>query len=134
VHPYEWALLRVVPRVDRGEFVNVGVLLYCRPRDYLGLLLTDRLDRALALDPDLDLAAVTEHLAAVREVCSGDAGAGANGARPAGERFRWLVAPRSTVVQPSPVHTGLTADPAATLTGLFERLVAATGSPLPDRD
>lgn len=122
--PYEWATVRVVPRVERREFVNVGVLLYSRPLDFLGVRLTDDLDRALALDPSLDVEGVRHQLRAIRQLCEGDPAAGANGQRPPGERFRWLVAPRSTVVQPSPVHTGLTDDPGAALADLFTRMVA----------
>jgi hypothetical protein len=124
VHSYEWALLRVVPRVERGEFVNVGVLVYCRALDYLAVRLATDLERATALDPSLDEGAVTEHLAAVRDLCDGQPAAGQNGRRSPGERFRWLVAPRSTVVQPSAVHTGVTADPASTLAELFTAMVA----------
>lgn len=114
--PYEWSVLRAVPRVERGEFVNVGVVVYCQSSDFLAARLADRLDRVLALDPDLDADAVRRHLDGVRALCAG---------RPPGERFRWLVAPRSTVVQAAPVHTGLTADPAGELTDLFVRMVAA---------
>jgi hypothetical protein len=122
-YAYEWAVLRVVPRVERCEFVNVGVLVYSRPLQYLALELTDDLRRAQGLDPDLDVASVRRHLAGVRDVVTGTSDAGENGRRPAGERFRWLVAPRSTVVQPSPVHTGLTDDPADELARLFTQMV-----------
>jgi hypothetical protein len=111
-HPYEWAVLRLVPRVERCEFVNVGVLVYCRPLDHLSAEVAVDPARALALDPELDLEAARRHLDMVVALCSGDAAvAGPNALRPIGERFRWLVAPRSTVVQASPVHTGLTDDP-----------------------
>lgn len=120
---YEWAVLRAVPRVDRCEFVNVGVIVYCRARRYLSARVATDLGRALALDPTLDVEAVARHLADVRALCAGDPSAGANARRPPGERFRWLVAPRSTVVQPSPVHTGITEDPAAELDELFTRMV-----------
>lgn len=121
--PYEWAVLRIVPRVDRGEFVNAGVLVYSRPLDYLGAEVSFDLSRALALDPGLDAGSVRHHLEAVRALCAGHPSAGENAARPIGDRFRWLVAPRSTVVQPSPVHTGLTDDPAGELADLFARMV-----------
>jgi hypothetical protein len=120
--PYEWAVLRVVPRVDRGESVNVGIVVYCRAHDFLAARVTDDLSRAVALDPGLDVADVAAHLAAVRALCAGDDRTG-SGRRSAGDRFRWLVAPRSTVVQTSPVHPGLTDDPAAEVATLFARMV-----------
>jgi hypothetical protein len=123
VATYEWAVLRVVPRVDRGEYVNVGVVVYCQALDYLRASVTEDLARATALDPGLDVAAVRSHLDAVIAVCAGDPAAGDNGRRTRGERFRWLVAPRSTVVQPSPVHTGITDDPQAELEDLMRRMV-----------
>lgn len=122
-HAYEWTVLRVVPRVERGEFVNVGVVVYCQLLDFLAARVTDDLSRAVALDPGLDVDAALRHLRGVAALCAGDAAIGANASRPRGERFRWLVAPRSTVVQPSPVHTGLTDDPAADLADLFSRMV-----------
>jgi hypothetical protein len=120
---YEWAVLRVVPRVERCEFVNVGVVVYCRALDYLAAWTTQDLSRAQAIDPGLDVAAVRAHLDGIQAVCAGDPTAGANGRRSPGDRFRWLVAPRSTVVQASPVHTGLTDDPAAELEDLVDRMV-----------
>jgi len=123
-HTYEWAVLRVVPRVERGEFVNVGVVVYCRALDYLGLWVTDDLSRATALAPDLDVDAVRHHLAVVGAMCSGAPQAGGSGRRSPGDRFRWLVAPRSTVVQTSPVHTGITHDPERELGDLAAQMVA----------
>jgi len=120
---YEWSVLRVVPRVERGEFVNVGVIVYCQLLDYLAAAVASDLGRASGLDPTLDEDAVRRHLEAVRELCAGSPAAGASGRRPPGDRFRWLVAPRSTVVQPAPVHTGLTEDPAAELAALYARMV-----------
>lgn len=128
-HPYEWAVLRVVPRVERGEYVNVGVLVYCRALDYLAAQVCSDLERAVRLEPALDVEAVGQQLQSVLALCAGDASAGANGRRTAGERFRWLVAPRSTVVQPSPVHTGLTDDPVAELADLFDRMVRTGTEP-----
>ncbi|HSN05894.1 MAG TPA: DUF3037 domain-containing protein [Candidatus Angelobacter sp.] len=121
---YEWAVLRVVPRVERGECVNVGVVVYCRALDYLRAGLAADLSRAQALDPELDVDAVRSQLDSVAAVCRGDAAAGDSGRRAAGDRFRWLVAPRSTVVQPSPVHTGITDDPARELADLMARMVS----------
>jgi hypothetical protein len=125
---YEWTVLRVVPRVERCEFVNVGVVVYCQLLDFLAARVTDDLARAVALDAAVDVTGVLRHLDGVAALCAGDPSAGANALRPAGERFRWLAAPRSTVVQPSPVHTGLTDDPAAELEDLFARMVQPPGS------
>ena len=130
---YEWAVLRVVPRVERGEFVNVGVVLHCQALDYLGCVISDDLSRAMALAPDLDVDAVRAHLAAVADVCSGAPAAGGSGRRSPGDRFRWLVAPRSTVVQPSPVHAGISDDPAAELAALAARMVAGPTARRSDR-
>jgi DUF3037 family protein len=123
--PYEWAALRVVPRVERSEFVNAGVIVYCHPTSFLAAraALPEQVLQALA--PDLDLDLVRRHLDAVVALCAGDPSTGPNANRAAGERFRWLVAPRSTVVQPSRVHTGLTDDPAAELDRLLIALVAS---------
>ncbi len=126
---FQYALLRAVPRVDRGECVNVGVLLYCGPLDLLEVEI--RLDRArlLALDPGVDLDAVDAALAAVRAVCAGDPSAGSAARGSLRDRFGWLTAPRSTVLQPGPVHCGVAADPRAQISLLADRLVAA---PRPD--
>jgi hypothetical protein len=123
-------VLRVVPRVERCEFVNVGVVVYCKALDFLGGHTTRDLDRALALDPGLDVGAVLTHLDAIGAVVRGDAASGASGLRSQGDRFRWLVAPRSTVVQPSPVHTGLTDAPATELADLAHRMVDPPGFPV----
>jgi hypothetical protein len=117
-------VLRVVPRVERGEQVNVGVVVYCRALDYLGVWVSDDLARAVAIAPDLDVDAVRLHLDAVVAVCAGAPEAGGSGRRTPGDRFRWLVAPRSTVVQTSPVHTGITDDPEAELRDLARTMVA----------
>jgi len=129
-YAYEWAVLRVVPRVERCEFVNVGVLVYCQELDYLAAKVTDDLSRATSLDPSLDAQTIRRHLRGVQALCDGDATAGENGRRPVGDRFRWLVAPRSTVLQTSPVHTGLSDDPARMLPELFERMVAPPAAPV----
>jgi hypothetical protein len=125
--PFEYALLRVVPRVERGEFINAGVVLYCQADSFLGARVHLDPARLKALDPGADLEAVRAHLEAVRSVCAGGPEAGALGRLPPGERFGWLVAPRSTVVQPSPVHTGLTDDPEAELERLLSRMVLPPG-------
>jgi hypothetical protein len=126
-HPFEYAVLRVVPRVDRGESMNAGVLLYCQARDYLGARVHLDVDRLRALDPSADPVAVEHALRTAAGVCDGGDDAGPAGAEDPGRRFRWLTAPRSTVVQPGPVHTGLTSDPEADLERLLERLVLPVG-------
>jgi len=119
---FEYAVLRVVPRVDRGEAINAGVLLYCRPLRYLGARIALDAGLLLALDPAADVAGVERALAAAAAVCDGD-GAEPAGQEDIGRRFRWLTAPRSTVVQPGPVHTGLTRDPEAEIDRLLRELV-----------
>jgi hypothetical protein len=120
---YEYALLRVVPRVERGECCNAGVLLYCRAQSFIAARTHLDEARLLALDPSVDLVGVRAALAAVESVCDGGAAAGQAGGDDPGRRFRWLIAPRSTVVQPGPVHTGLTADPKAEAERLLALLV-----------
>ncbi|MFE0425384.1 DUF3037 domain-containing protein [Streptomyces sp. NPDC058953] len=120
---FEYALLRVVPRVERGECFNAGVVLYSRAHSFIGALTQLDEVKLKALDPAADTAGVRSALHAVEGVCAGGDGAGQAAGDDAGRRFRWLVAPRSTVVQPGPVHTGLTADPAAELNRLLELLV-----------
>ena len=133
---YQYVALRCVPRVDREEFVNVGVVLYCHAIDFLGSASLVDEERLRALDPDVDLAAVRHALAAVEQVCRGEAhvdfGIGSRataygdreGRDDQSTRFGFLRAPRSTVVQPGPVHGGLTEDPAAELQRLLEALVS----------
>ncbi|MFI2642557.1 DUF3037 domain-containing protein [Streptomyces sp. NPDC018610] len=120
---FEYALLRVVPRIERGECVNAGVLVYCRAQAYVGARTHLDEARLLALDPAADVAGVRAALGAVEGVCAGGAAAGQAAGDDPGRRFRWLVAPRSTIVQPGPVHTGLTADPAAEAERLLDLLV-----------
>ncbi len=123
---YDYAVVRVVPRVEREEFINAGVIVFCRTRRYLGARV--ELDRArlAALAPDLDPEEAREierHLAVIPTICAGGRGAGPIGALTLAERFHWLVAPHSTVVQTSRAHCGLCDDPAATLDHLMARLV-----------
>jgi len=120
---YQYVALRCVPRVDRDEFVNVGVVLHSQLGDFLGARF--RLDpaRLQALSADVDLAAVERALQAIAAVCRGDRAAGLPDLAQPGPRFGWVSAPRSTVVQPGPVHGGLTSDPARELDRLLERLV-----------
>ncbi|MFC1419434.1 DUF3037 domain-containing protein [Streptacidiphilus cavernicola] len=120
---YEYALVRVVPRVERGERMNAGVLVYSRQAGMVRALIELDEARLLALDPAADVAAVRSALAAVADVCAGGPAAGQAGADDPGRRFRWLTAPRSTVVQPGPVHLGLTDDPEGEPQRLLELLV-----------
>jgi hypothetical protein len=121
--PFEYAAIRVVPRVEREEFLNVGAVLLCRQRRFLAARIAVDGARLRALAPSLDLEALTAQLDHIPIVCAGGAAAGPIGALPIYERFRWLVAPRSTVIQPAPVHVGLCDDPAAALERLFTQLV-----------
>jgi len=120
---YEYAVIRLMPRIERGEYINVGVILYCRAQQFLGA--RTRLDgaRARALFGGVEVAEVEEQLQRIPQLCRGGDDAGALGQEPLNERFRWLTAPRSTILQPSPVHIGLSDDAAATLDRLFAILV-----------
>jgi len=124
---FEYALLRVVPRVEREEFINAGVVLYCAVANFLDARVHLDADRLRALDPCLDHVTVLAHLEVARLVCAGGPEAGAIGLLPPGQRFGWLVAPRSTVVQPSPVHTGFAADPEQALEHLLQVMVHQPG-------
>jgi hypothetical protein len=121
--PFQYAALRIVPRVERGEAVNAGVVLFCRPLRFLGA--RTQLDEALlrALSPDCDPAAVRAALVDTERIAAGDVAGGPIAALEPSERFHWIVAPSSTIVQPGPVHTGLTSDPALELERLFAQLV-----------
>ncbi len=121
--PFEYALLRVVPRVERGEFINAGVVLYCQEARFLGARVHLDPERLRALDPRLDPQTVLAHLEVACRVCAGGPQAGAVGLMPPVQRFGWLVAPRSTVVQPSPVHTGLAEDPEQAIEHLLRVMV-----------
>ncbi len=124
--PFAYALLRVVPQIERGERLNVGVVVYCRQRDFLDLRTELDERRLTALAPELDLADVRASLESLRAIVCGEQAGGALAALPPSERFGWLVAPASTILQPSEVHTGLTQDPQSTLDRLFEALVATS--------
>jgi hypothetical protein len=121
--PFQYAALRIVPRVERGEAVNAGVVLFCRPLRFLGA--KTQLDEALlrALAPDCEPSAVAKLWRTLELSAAGDRAGGPIAAMPASERFHWLVAPASTIVQPGPVHTGLTDDPEGELEHLFAKLV-----------
>jgi len=126
---FDYAVLRVVPRVEREEFVNAGVVLLCLERDFLGARVELDRARVLALHPDADLTRIEEHLAAVPRIAAGGERGGPIGRLSARERFHWLVSPRSTVLQVSPVHSGLCESPERELEDLMERMVR-----LPARD
>jgi len=121
--PYQYVVLRCVPRVDREEFVNVGVVLYCEAATYLDARWSVDADRLRALDPQVDVDQVCEALTFVEGVCAGDERGGAAARAPMGQRFGFLKAPRSTMLQPGPVHGGVTTDPARQLEHLLERFV-----------
>lgn len=120
---FQYVVLRCVPRVDREEFVNVGVVLYAQQADFLQARCHVDRERLAALAPDLDTDAVCSALRAIEAVCRGDASAGEAGRGPLGTRFGFVKAPRSTVVQPGPVHGGTTDDPARQIDHLLDRLV-----------
>jgi hypothetical protein len=121
---FQYAIWRVVPSVERGEALNVGVVVYCRRRQFLKARVEVDEERLRALAPGLDVAAVRTHLEGMVRVADGDPAGGAIAAMPQSDRFGWLTAASSTTVQPSPIHTGLCADPEAVLDRLFRRLVA----------
>jgi hypothetical protein len=120
---FSYAVIRVVPRVDREEFINAGVVLHCPGRGYLGAQVALDAQRLHHLFPGVDLPAVQRHLALFAPLCAGDAAAGPLAKLSLSERFHWMVAPRSTIVQISPVHAGVTDDPAALLAHLVDVLV-----------
>jgi len=121
---FAYAILRVVPRVERGEQLNAGVVLFCRRRNFLAARVELDELRLAALAPDVDPERVRAHLDALARIAAGDPAGGAVAALEPSERFGWLVAPSSTIVQPSPVHTGLCDDPEVMLERLFAELVA----------
>jgi hypothetical protein len=122
---FDYAVIRVVPRVERDEFINAGVILHCRSRAFLAAVVALDQVRLKALYPGvpLDTEAIETALALIPRIAAGDTSAGPIAKLPQAERFHWLVAPRSTIVQTSPVHSGLSGDPAGTLDHLVERMV-----------
>ena len=122
-YTYDYAIVRVVPRVERGEMINVGVILSCPEVSFLEARIELDSGRLRALDGSFDVDAVRETLATIPVICAGGPEAGPVGALPQRNRFHWLVSPRSTVVQTSAVHTGRTRDPAATLEHLLDTMV-----------
>ncbi len=122
---YDYAIIRVVPKVERGEFVNVGIIVSCPAQGFLEAQIAYDEQRLRALDASLDIEAVRNHLAPIPVICTGGKQAGPIGQLSQRERFQWLVAPRSTIIQTSPVHTGLCTNPAAALQHLLDTLVRA---------
>ena len=122
---YDYAIVRVVPRVEREEFINAGVILSCPAQDFLAARIELDERRLLALDPGVDLEAVRENLASIPLVCAGGPAADPIGRLTPRERFHWLVAARSTIIQTSPVHSGRCQDPAAALDHLVRTMVQA---------
>ena len=134
---YDYAIVRVVPRVERGEMINVGIILSCPDSEFIVSRIELDEQRLLALDPSLDVSTIRAHLATIPAICEGREDAGPIAALPARQRFYWLVSPRSTVIQVSPVHTGRTADPMAALERLMDSMVRVrrddSASPPPHR-
>ena len=122
-NPFQYAIVRLLPRVERGECLNVGVILLCRTRPYLGARIALDERRLATFAPDLDPATVRPHLDAIERIAAGDPTAGPIARLGRAERFHWLVAPSSTMIQPSEVHSGLCDDPAAELDHLMTTLV-----------
>lgn len=122
---FDWAVIRAVPRPERGECMNVAVVLLCREGAYLDMRVRLDRDRLAALAPDLDLDRLAEQLADLALVCAGGPEGGPIGMLPPHDRFHWLTAPRSTVIQPGPVHNGVCADPAAELDRIAREMLGA---------
>jgi hypothetical protein len=120
---YDYAIIRVVPRVEREEFVNAGVIVSCPALEYLAARIELDEARLLALDPTVDLESVRENLASIPAICAGGNGSGPIGRLTPRERFHWLVAPRSTIIQTSSVHTGRSDEPSLVLERLLQKMV-----------
>lgn len=121
--PYSYAIIRIVPHEARGEFINAGVILYSAARKFLSARVSFEPERLRALAPGMDLATAEKHLAAIPKICAGGAEAGELAGLSLAERFRWLTSPRNTLIQTSPVHTGITGDLEKTLGHLLQTLV-----------
>lgn len=127
LNSFDYAIVRIVPRPEREEFINAGVILFCRTCPFLGARVALDRPRLAALAPDLAAELVERHLALIPLVSHGDEAAGSLAEWPPAARFHWLVAPRSTIIQTSPVHSGLCTDPQAALDHLFETMVHLPG-------
>ncbi|MBS0568235.1 MAG: DUF3037 domain-containing protein [Proteobacteria bacterium] len=125
---YDYAIVRVVPRAERGEFLNAGVILACQDASFLEARVELDEARLLALDPNADLVTITQHLAAIPAICAGGKHAGPLAALSRRERFDWLTAPRSALIQTSPVHTGRCTDPLAALEALMRKMVRTSAA------
>lgn len=125
---YDYAIVRVVPRVDREEFLNVGVIVSCAERDFLDARIELDEPRLLSLDSTVDIVQVRDNLASIPVICRGGSQAGPIGKLSPRERFHWLVAPRSTIIQTSRVHMGRCADPVTLLDKLMQRMVRRVGA------
>ena len=125
---FDYAVVRVVPRVDREEFINAGVIVFCLERRYLDARVFVDEHRLRALWPQLDVEMVRKHLEAIPKIAAGDASAGPIARLSQRERFHWLVSPRSTMIQVSPVHSGICEEPGNTVEKLAERLLGTPGS------
>jgi hypothetical protein len=128
---FDYAIVRVVPHVEREEFINVGVILFCRTLRFLGARIELDAERLAALSTHIDIVTVQAHLDLIPRVCAGGPQAGPFGQLSRAERFHWLVSPRSTTVQVSPVHSGLCTDPQAALDDLLEKMVRTRRTTLP---
>ncbi|MBT9332241.1 DUF3037 domain-containing protein [Paracidobacterium acidisoli] len=128
---FDYAVIRVVPRVERQEFINAGIIVFCLEKRYLAARIHLDEARLQALWPEIDIDLVRQHLEAVARICAGDPAAGPVAALSQRERFHWLTAPRSTIIQPSPVHTGLCDQTDALLDRLAEQFLLP---PLPGSD
>lgn len=122
-HLYEYAIIRVVPRVEREEFANIGVILYCPSQGFLQTIIELNEPRLSAFSSSLDLEELKQYLAALERICKGGSEGGTIGSLPLSSRFRWLTATRSTVIQSSKVHSGFCKDPSETLMKLFDQQV-----------
>lgn len=128
---YDYAIIRVVPRVEREEFVNVGVIVSCPARGYLEARIELDEQRLKVLDGTLDIESIRTHLATIPAICAGGEAAGPIGRLSQRERFHWLIAPRSTIIQTSPAHTGSCKNPAAVLEHLLETMVRPARDAMP---
>jgi hypothetical protein len=131
--PYDYAIIRVVPKVERAEFINVGVIVSCPAKHFLEARIEPDEERLLMLDAALDIESIRAHLASIPAICAGGDQAGPIGQLSQRDRFHWLVAPRSTIIQTSPVHTGNCQDPEAVVEHLMETMVRAP-RPLQNRE